>query len=84
MLIIQPYLVRSNKLKIHRAVGKFSYFLVPLLVLSTADLLKYKLVGKETLENSDTFFIALAEGVFLAVVISQIICFLTYLRGNNL
>ena len=32
MLIVQPILIRNKKFVLHRAVGKFSYFLVPLLV----------------------------------------------------
>ncbi|RDC66239.1 hypothetical protein [Adhaeribacter pallidiroseus] len=34
MLIVQPLLIRSGKLSLHRAVGKASYFVVPLLLLS--------------------------------------------------
>ena len=36
MLIIQPILIRSKKLEIHKAVGKFSYLLVPILFISIA------------------------------------------------
>ncbi len=32
MLIVQPFLIRYKKYKLHRMVGKASYFLVPLLV----------------------------------------------------
>jgi hypothetical protein len=69
ILIVQPYLIRSKKVKIHRSLGKFSYFLVPLLVFSTIDLLKYKLVGKDLLTNSDNFFIALVLNALVAFVI---------------
>jgi len=34
MLIIQPLLIRNKKLKIHRLIGKISYFVFPLLILS--------------------------------------------------
>ena len=34
MLIIQPVLIRSKKYELHRVVGKFSYFLVPILFIS--------------------------------------------------
>jgi hypothetical protein len=34
MLIIQPLLIRGKKLSLHRAIGKASYVVVPLLLLS--------------------------------------------------
>ncbi|PSR54978.1 hypothetical protein AHMF7605_16440 [Adhaeribacter arboris] len=34
MLIVQPLLIRAGKLSLHRAVGKASYVVVPLLLLS--------------------------------------------------
>jgi hypothetical protein len=34
MLIVQPLLIRGKKLSLHRAVGKASYIVVPLLLLS--------------------------------------------------
>lgn len=34
MLIIQPFLIRRNKFKAHRIIGKLSYIIFPLLILS--------------------------------------------------
>lgn len=34
MLIVQPLLIRAKKLSLHRAIGKASYMVVPLLLLS--------------------------------------------------
>jgi hypothetical protein len=34
MLIIQPFLIRNRKYKQHRIVGRISYFVFPLLILS--------------------------------------------------
>ncbi|MEJ7830070.1 MAG: hypothetical protein WKF91_17810 [Segetibacter sp.] len=34
MLIVQPLLIRAKKLSLHRAIGKASYIVVPLLLLS--------------------------------------------------
>ena len=59
MLIVQPYLIQTKKVKTHKKIGKLSYLLVPLLLFSTIDLLKYRLHGKVELSNSDNFFIAL-------------------------
>jgi len=69
MLIVQPYLIRSKKVATHRRIGKISYILVPLLVLSTIDLLKYKLVGKEVLTNSNSLFIALVLNALVVFVV---------------
>ena len=35
LLFIQPYLISKKKFRLHRNVGKISYFLVPLITLST-------------------------------------------------
>lgn len=34
MLIVQPLLIANDKIKAHRAIGKFSYFLVPIMFVS--------------------------------------------------
>jgi hypothetical protein len=34
VLIIQPIFINQRKYKSHRAVGKFSYFLMPLIIIS--------------------------------------------------
>lgn len=47
MLIAQAYLVRSKHRDIHRMVGKASYVLVPLLILSTFTLTHESLQGNE-------------------------------------
>jgi hypothetical protein len=69
MLIMQPYLVRAKKVAIHKKTGKLSYLLVPLLLFSTIDLLRYRLPGKAALTNSDNFFIALVLNALLAFLI---------------
>ncbi len=43
MLIVQPYLIRTKRRPLHRAIGKFSYLLVPLMVFTTLSLLNYRL-----------------------------------------
>ncbi len=69
MLIIQPYLIRSKRVSIHKIVGKFSYLLVPLLLFSTIDLLKFRLPDKATLSNTDNFSIALVLNALAAFLI---------------
>ncbi len=43
MLITQSYLIRTNLGKIHRQLGKFSYLLAPVIILSTLSLAHYNL-----------------------------------------
>lgn len=69
LLILQPYLVRSRKLSLHKKIGRFSYVLVPILVITTVDLLKYKLAGKAQLGSPDYFFIALVLLALLSFLI---------------
>lgn len=69
MLIVQPYLIRAKKTKVHKVTGKFSYILVPFLLFTTIDLLKFKLDGKESLSNSDNLFVALVLNALVAFVI---------------
>jgi hypothetical protein len=69
MLIFQPYLIRAKKTKVHKVTGKFSYILVPMLLFTTIDLLKYKLHGRESLSNADNLFVALVLNALVAFVI---------------
>jgi hypothetical protein len=69
MLIIQPYLIRTNKTSIHKQIGKFSYVLVPFLLFSTIDLLKYKMEGTMQLSNSHSYFISLVINALVVFLI---------------
>ena len=69
MLIIQPYLIRKGKIHIHKTIGKFSYLLMPILLFSTVDLLKYTLRGKEYLSSMDNLFIALVINALIVYII---------------
>jgi hypothetical protein len=69
MLIVQPYLIRTKRVKTHKKVGKISYLLVPLLLFSTIDLLKYRFHGKVELSNTDNFSIALVLNALVAFFI---------------
>jgi hypothetical protein len=60
MLIIQPLLIANNKMKAHRVIGKFSYFLVPIMFVSM--LLAYhnqylRMVGEGKPETETLAFI---------------------------
>jgi hypothetical protein len=41
LLIIQPLLIRYNQVRIHRLLGKFSYFLVPYILFTIIGMIKY-------------------------------------------
>ena len=69
MLISQPYLIRTKRISWHKRNGKFSYLLVPLMVVTTIDLLKFKLRGLNSLGTMDYFFIALVINALIAFVI---------------
>lgn len=69
LLIIQPYLIRAKKLPLHKKLGKFTYLLVPILVLTTLDLLKYSLSKMERMGNTGYFFVALVINALIAYLI---------------
>jgi len=69
MLIAQAYLISTKRNVIHKRVGKFSYLLVPLIIFTTVDLLKYRLHEVPALGTMDFFFIALVVNVLIAFVI---------------
>ena len=69
MLIVQPYLIRTKKRPLHRAVGKFSYLLVPLLVITTLDLLHFRMTGNAGLKTLDYVFVALVVNALVVFLI---------------
>jgi hypothetical protein len=69
MLIGQPYLISIRKFSWHKRVGTFSYILVPLLVFTTVDLLRYKLSTRDVFGTSDYFFIALVVNALIAFLV---------------
>lgn len=69
MLVVQPYLIRTNRRELHKQLGKFSYLLVPLLLYTTIDLLHYRLSGVKTMRTMDFFFVALVLNALIAFLI---------------
>lgn len=67
MLISQAYLIRTKRYSLHKTIGKFSYALVPVLVFTTLDLLKYRLPAK--LGTMDFFSVALVVNALIAFMI---------------
>ncbi len=66
MLIVQPLLIRKKMYLIHRRIGKFSFVLVPALVFTTLDLLRYRIKSQPAI---DYVFVALVVNALIAFVI---------------
>ena len=66
MLVIQPLLIRKKLNYIHRWIGKFSFVVVPALILTTLDLLLYRIKSQPAIDYS---FMALVINALLAFVI---------------
>lgn len=69
MLILQPYLIRTNQFRLHKTMGTFSYVLIPVLIYTTIDLLHNRLLVTPTLDTMDFFFEALVLNALLAFAI---------------
>ncbi|MBK5279239.1 MAG: hypothetical protein JJE09_10295 [Bacteroidia bacterium] len=68
MLIVQPYLIRTRQNIWHTRIGKFSYVLVPLLIITTVDLLHFRL-GQNPLGTMDFYFTALVLNALVGFII---------------
>jgi hypothetical protein len=69
MLIVQPYLIRTGRKVLHRRIGWSSYLLVPVLIFTTIDLLRYRLPAAAKLATMDYFAVALVVNSLVAFVI---------------
>lgn len=68
MLIVQPYLIRTRRYALHKRVGKLSYVLVPLIVLTTLDLFHFRL-RDAAMGPVDLAFVALVVNALIAFLI---------------
>lgn len=66
MLVGQPLLILAKQFAWHRRVGRLSYLLVPVLLLTTLDLLKYRLAKSPQLTAGDFAFVALVVNALIA------------------
>jgi hypothetical protein len=66
MLVVQPLFIRAKQFAWHRRVGRGSYVLVPILFLTTLDLLKYRLSAAPQLEPGHFAFAALVINALVA------------------
>ena len=69
MLIAQPFLILNKKFALHRAIGKLSYIVFPLLILSFVP----QMIRIVHSENPENLFYPLADCVLLIVFYSMAI-----------
>jgi len=82
MLIVQAFLIRAKKYTIHTIIGKASYLIFPLLILSTL-LLIHATIRKSPEVNFGTYFSMTL--MFNATVVAAIIyCLGIYFRKDSL
>lgn len=55
-LIIQPVLIRKKRLALHRAIGKLSYLIMPLLFISVILLTHYQMGDHVEVVNNEKFY----------------------------
>ena len=72
LLIIQPFLIRYSRFKIHRILGKFSYFLVPIIIVTSVGVInKQYHEGIEqkmtSIESLKSLYIPFIEIVLFAI-----------------
>lgn len=59
LLILQAYLIRTKHKRAHRLVGKFSYLLVPLIIITTINLKHFRMQGSDLLADRPFYSLAL-------------------------
>jgi hypothetical protein len=72
MLILQAFLIRKKWNSLHKIIGKFSYVLVPIIIITTIDLLRYSINKSFNGELGTMGFL------FVALVINALIAFLIF------
>lgn len=85
ILIAQPLLITYKKLKIHRFIGRFTYFLMPIIILSSIGVLKQhynegieqKMTSTESLK---TLFTSATE--LIEIIIFYSLAIINILKGN--
>lgn len=74
MLIVQPILIRNRKNKLHKKIGKISYIVFPLLILSFIP----QMIRIINSDNLNVLFFPLADSILLSLCYSLAI----YYRKN--
>src|SRR5690606_42141029 len=69
MLIAQASLVRLGRPALHRQLGKLSYLLVPLIVITTVNFIHFRVQGVTQLGNHGLYLLALIINALVVFVI---------------
>jgi len=81
LMVIQAYLIRSNRRSIHKQIGKLSYVLAPLVVIASLTA-AHNFLGREALANYEPYILAFVLG--LAAQFAFGYAFAIYHRRNSL
>ena len=73
LLIVQPILIRKKQIKIHRFLGKFSYFLVPIIIFSMFFITKHMYIreGSTSMTEKERLvdlFLPLSQMIIFAIL----------------
>lgn len=69
LLVAQAWLIRAGRRPLHRSLGRASYALVPLVVLSTVNFLHFRLQGATVLGSVGLHFVALVLNALAAFLV---------------
>ncbi len=69
LLVSQASLIRSKRNALHKQIGKFSYLLVPIMVITTVELMTYRIRDHPSLRTMDFYFIALVLNALIGFLI---------------
>ena len=96
MLIVQPFLIKYKKPKLHRLIGRISYVIVPLLLLTTfilirkeyydsiSDLEKRSILGQGPLSHTETLKQAAAQqGIALVYFIWFLVFYVLAIKNKK-
>lgn len=69
LLILQAFLIRAKRRAIHRFTGKVSYVLVPLIIITTINLVHYQMREISNLTSMDLCFLSLVLNALVVFVV---------------
>lgn len=73
LLIAQPWLIRAGRLRTHRQLGKASYVIAPVIVVSTILLAKYRVASQQSPEQLYFLYLQLWLTLIFAIAYVQAI-----------
>lgn len=77
MLISQAFLIRYKKYDVHRTIGKFSYLLVPVIIVSLILLAHHQIVsGKDGISAGRRYILFLQLSLLLIFVVAYVMAML--------